>query len=201
MEKLKKIDKRSVRTRSQIRKAVIILLKTKRPDEIRVCEITSLALISRNSFYTHYNSVADVLNDIFNETIYQFDLILNCYSYEEIVENPYNLLKETAMLLIDNSAFSEHVIFSKNSNLFVQGIIDALTDRINNIYLKTRGEENFTTTSYLINFLVSGTVEFLYKWFKDGKPVPFEDLLSQISILVKEGIKMIRGVKNTIIKA
>lgn len=200
MDKNRKIDKRSLRTRSQIRKAVIILLKTKRPDEIKVNEIASLALISRNSFYTHYNSVQDVLNDIFYDTISQFDLILECYTYEEIVLDPYNLLKETAMLLINNSAFSEYVIFSKNSNLFVQGIIDALTERISNIYIKTRGDSNIVI-SYLINFLVSGTVEFLYKWFKDGKVVPFEELLQQISTLIKEGIKMTRDVKKSIIKA
>lgn len=195
MNKILKNDKRSVRTRSVIRKAVMVLLKTKRIDEINVSEIAKIALISRNSFYTHYNTVLDVLDDIFNDISFRFDEILLRYEYNELINNPYPMLKELSAPLVENSAFAEFVVFSKNSTFIVQGIIDSLTDRFYKIYINSR--QDSIKVSYLINFLVSGSVQFVYKWFKDGKNVPFNDVLLQVSALVKEGIKMLREVKNS----
>ncbi|MBE5744000.1 MAG: TetR/AcrR family transcriptional regulator [Clostridiales bacterium] len=195
MEKVKKIDKRSLRTRSLIKKAVIVLLKKKRPNEIAVTEVTKIALISRNSFYTHYNSILDVLDDIFNDVLDSFDLVLSKYDYSEFEKNPYPCLKEISVPLIANSAFSEFVIFSKSSNSFVQGIINALTEKFYNKYLQNRGTSN-ENIPYMVNFLVAGSINFVYKWFVDGKVVPYDVVLKDISNLITEGIKMIRNIKN-----
>ena len=193
--KEKKVDKRSLRTRTVIKRAVAVLLKKKRPDEIAVTEITKIALISRNSFYTHYNSVSDVLNDIFLDITETFDQILVKYDYSEFENNPYPCLKEISVPLFTNTAFAEYVIFSKNSNVFVQNIVDALTDRFYNLYLQNRGTAN-ARIPYMVDFLVSGSIQFVYKWFKDGKTVPFDDVLKDVSALITEGIKTIRSIKN-----
>lgn len=199
MERKVKCDKRSLRTRSVIKKALMVLLKSKRLEDIAVSEITKIALISRNSFYTHYGSVSDVLDDIFSGVIEMFDEVIARYEYDEFTENPYPMLKELTSPLIDNSAFSEFVVFSSNSTLLVQRIIDTLTERFYKVYVKERGDN--LTVSYLINFLVSGCISFIYKWYKDGKPVPLDIILMQISKIVKEGIIMLRDIKNSYINA
>ena len=196
MDKDRKIDKRSLRTRTLIKRAVIILLKKKRPEEIAVTELTKMAVISRNSFYTHYDTIADVLNDILEDIIDMFDQILSKYDYVEFQKDPYPCLKEISILILNNSAFAEYVIFSKQSNHFVQSIVDSLTDRFYKLYLKNRGAAD-EKIPYMVNFLVGGSVEFLYKWFKEGKVVPFDEVLKSISLLITEGIKMIRSIKNS----
>ena len=173
----------------------MVLLKSKRLEDIGVSEITKIALISRNSFYTHYNTVSDVLDDIFSGIIDVFDEVIARYKYSEFIDNPYPMLKELTSPLTDNSAFSEFVVFSNNSTVLVQRIIDTLTERFYNVYVKERGDN--LTVSYLINFLVSGCIYFIYKWYKDGKPVSLDILLMQISKIVKEGIIMLRDVKNS----
>ena len=195
MEKVVKSDKRSLRTRGVIKKALMILLKTKKLEEIGVSEITKLALISRNSFYTHYSSVSDVLDDIFSGIIEVFDEVIARYQYNEFTVNPYPMLKELTSLITDNSAFSEFVVFSNNSTLLVQRIIDTLTERFYKVYVIERSDN--LTVSYMINFLVSGCIQFIYKWYKDGKIVSIDELLMQISKIVKEGIIMLRDVKNS----
>lgn len=190
-----KNDKRSLRTRSVIKKSVMVLLKSKRLDDIGVSEIAKIALISRNSFYTHYNAVSDVLDDIFSDILTRFDEVIVKYDYDEFIENPYPMLKELSSPLTDNSAFSEFVVFSKNSSIIVQRIIDTLTERFYSAYVKKRGE--VTNVAFLINFMVAGNIHFINKWYKDGKPVPFDDILLQISKIVKEGVTMLRDVKNS----
>lgn len=195
MVKKVKCDKRSIRTRSVIKKAVMVLLKTKRLEEIGVSEIAKIALISRNSFYTHYTSVPSVLDDIFLDIVNRFDEVISKYEYDEFTNNPYPMLKELASPLIDNSAFSEFVIFSKNSIVIVQRIIDTLTERFYTVYVNKRGEA--PNVAFLINFMVSGIIQLIYKWYKDDKPVPFNDILEQVSKIVKEGVLMLRDVKNS----
>jgi AcrR family transcriptional regulator len=199
MVKEVKCDKRSLRTRSVIKKAVMVLLKTKRLEEIGVSEIAKIALISRNSFYTHYTSVSGVLDDIFLDIVNRFDDVISKYDYDEFTQNPYPMLKELASPLIDNSAFSEFVVFSKNSIIIVQRIIDTLTDRFYTVYVNKRGE--VPNVAFLINFMVSGIIQLIYKWYKDDKPVPLNDILEQVSKIVKEGILMLRDVKNSYINA
>ena len=195
MLKQVKCDKRSLRTRSVIKKAVMVLLKTKRLEEIGVSEIAKIALISRNSFYTHYTSVPSVLDDIFLDIVNRFDEVISKYEYEEFTQNPYPMIKELASPLIDNSAFSEFVVFSKNSIVIVQRIIDTLTERFYAVYVNKRGV--VPNVAFLINFMVSGIIQLIYKWYKDDKPEPLNDILEQVSKIVKEGILMLRDVKNS----
>ena len=98
-------------------------------------------------------------------------------------------------LSVSLGAFSEFVVFSNNSTLLVQRIIDTLTERFYKVYVIERSDN--LTVSYMINFLVSGCIQFIYKWYKDGKNVAFDIVLMQISKIVKEGIIMLRDVKNS----
>ncbi len=188
-------NKQSRQTRERILKAVFVLMKTEPAGEIKVSEITSLAGISRNSFYTHYSSVENVIEDIIYMLINDFNSVFEKYDYYEFIEDPYPLLNELLVSCKNNKAFSEYVVFSKSGNGIVQGIIDGVTDKFYKIYMEKRGDKR-PSIPYLINFLVSGVVEFVYKWFKDGKPVEFEEVIKKISLLVKNGVIMARQVKN-----
>lgn len=192
-----KNDKRSLRTREYIKNALISLLKNKSPEDITIIEITKLADVSRNSFYTHYKNVSDVLIDVYYDVIGRIETIMQKYSYEDFITNPYPLLNDFTKPFIDNSAFSEYIVFSKNSSLFIQGFVDALTEQFTIVYYKERGNNN-PAMPYLINFLVSGIIGFIYKWLRDKKPVPFEEVLNQASLLIKASIVSIRDIKKEI---
>ncbi|MBR2616619.1 MAG: TetR/AcrR family transcriptional regulator [Clostridia bacterium] len=192
-----KNDKRSLRTRTQIKLAVASLLDKKSPDEINISEITRLADVSRNSFYTHYSTVSDVLLDLYYDVISKISDIMRNHTYEDFISNPYPLLKDFTKPFFEDRLFTEYIVFSKNANMFVQGFIDALTEQFTEIYYKERGNTN-PAMPYLINFLVSGIIGFIYKWFRDNKPVPFEDVLNQASLLIKASIISIRDIKKEI---
>lgn len=189
-----KNDKRSLRTRTQIKTALMSLLKSKSPNAITVSEITTLANVNRNSFYTHYTSIADVMSDIYKSIFDLFSEVYDKYSYADIIENPYSFMKEITLILVENSAFSEYVMFSKDSGKLVQDLIDNFTDKFYVKYMESRNDPN-ESVPYLINFLVGGTIEMLYRWFKNGKSVPIETLLLSVSAMIKEGILSARSVK------
>ena len=193
-----KQDKRSTKTRTKIKTALMVLLKTKSVRDISVCEITALAHVNRNSFYTHYKSVNDVLNDIYESVFSMFSEVYNKYAYSDIVENPYPFMKEITLILVDNVAFSEYVVFSKNSNKLVQDLIDNLTDKFYEMYMAYRKDPN-PIVPYVINFLIGGTIELIYSWFKKGRKDSIEDILICVSAMVKEGVISARSIKRELI--
>ena len=191
------LDARTLNTRSKIKRAVMVLLKNSSPEDIKVTKITTLAKISRNSFYTHYSSVSDVIDDIFNEVVSIFGGIINKIDIDDFIKNPYPYMKEMFAPIYENSAFSEFIVFSKFSTIFMQHLITSITDDFTKIYLQKR-KEYAESMPYLINFAVSGCFHFIYKWYKDGKPVPIEDILSQVSVLILNTAKMLSEVKTKI---
>lgn len=60
-------DKRMLRTREAIRRALLTLLQQKDTAEIRVSELSETAAISRRTFYLHYANVDDAVADLENE--------------------------------------------------------------------------------------------------------------------------------------
>lgn len=192
-----KLDARSVKTRKKIKQAVLVCLKNTAPDDIKVTKVTALSKISRNSFYTHYSSISDVLDDIFKEVELVFDNILTKLDINDFLKAPYPYMKEIFSPLNENAAFSEFIIFSKFSTVFMQRLIDSITDRFIAIYNMQKNDVP-QSIPYLINFAVSGTFHFVYKWYKDGKQAPFDEILLKISILIKNTVQMMSEVKTKI---
>ena len=61
------MDKRMLRTREAIRCALLSLLNQKDASQINVSELTEKAQISRKTFYLHYASVDEALQELENE--------------------------------------------------------------------------------------------------------------------------------------
>ena len=64
MEKVKKIDRRVMKTKKSIRKAFILLINKKDLNDITITELSNLADIDRKTFYLHYETVNDVYKEL-----------------------------------------------------------------------------------------------------------------------------------------
>ena len=62
-------DRRIIRTRKFLRKALIELLKEKPIGKITPTELCKIADINRNTFYSHYSSPEDLLHSLENELL------------------------------------------------------------------------------------------------------------------------------------
>ena len=192
--KITQNNKQSALKRLRIKKAVAVLLKTTAVEDIKVTEITSLSGVSRNTFYTHYSKISDVLKDITADLILDFESVFVKYKYSEISIDPTPLIKELIAMCKKSPAFLEYVVFSNNSNGVLQGTIDALNEKFYSLYSLERGNNNLVP--YLINFLISGVAQYLYKWFKDGQKIEAQELIEQLSSLIKNTVSVLREVKN-----
>ena len=63
-----RIDKRILKTKSNLKSALVELLKTHKIEDISIVELTTLANVNRKTFYLHYNEVSSVFKEIENST-------------------------------------------------------------------------------------------------------------------------------------
>ena len=84
-----KSDRRSIRTKKELKDNLIALLSTGRIIEsISVKELADLADISRSTFYLHYSDIYDLLDDIENDFFDEFRSVFDGFHPEELTESP-----------------------------------------------------------------------------------------------------------------
>ena len=67
MDNFKREDARIMKTRRDLRAALMHLMETRNFDKINVNEICKEAMVNRMTFYKHYNDKYDLLNDVLLE--------------------------------------------------------------------------------------------------------------------------------------
>lgn len=189
-----KQDKRSKRTRSAIKIALLKLLKTKSYGEITVKELTELAGINRNSFYTHYSGVENIFDDLNDVVLFSCDRILSKYTYAQFRKDPYPLLKEIADALSGNRHYMEYLVFTGSPTGFLRKLKDSLCDRLYAVYLTERGDEN-PVVPYMFSFLISGLFEIYYRYFNEKGNVPLETVTVWAAKFMRRCIAVMSDIK------
>ena len=181
-----KTDKRSLKTRKAIKLAFFKLLKCKDVSDINITEITKSAGINRNSFYTHYKSVGNILDDINNDISSFIEGIFEKYPYSIMTTNPHPVITEFSKMLLSNNFIAEYLIFSKSSNELVRKLKNSICEKFYQTYLKSVSEEDLTV-KFIIAYIISGVFEMYYVWFTEGKKTPLNEVEKRISKLILTG--------------
>lgn len=179
----KKQDKRYKITHTKIKRAVTVLIRSKSISDISITEIVKLAGISRNTFYLHFSSIFEVLDEITDEVIANCTTIFVKYSYNDLLIDCYPLVSELFSVYSNNKYLTDNVLFSPYGNNFIQKFSVSLTDTIYSSFI-SRYNNNYKI-AYRISFVVSGILGVFYKWVIDGKPINIEEMIQNISEHIK----------------
>jgi len=188
-----KQDKRSVRTRKLIKLALLKLVRTKDIEEISITELTALAGINRNSFYTHYDNIYNILDDINCDIVSTIDNIVSKYTYHSFREDPYPLLHNFSEVITGNKYFTEYLLFSGSSGELIKKLKEMLCERFYKIYVTERGNDH-PHVKYMLSFLVGGVFDVYQMWFTNDKDVPLDEITHKTADLLKRGIVVMREI-------
>lgn len=110
---MNKDDRRSKRTENALKKALAELLRDKELKDITIKELTDTADIHRATFYTHYEDIFDLYQQIEDKVISELFNMINkktSHNYEEtykaVIDYIYDNLEAFSMLLGKNSSHS-----------------------------------------------------------------------------------------------
>lgn len=173
--KVKKMNKSSLQTDTIIKETLAILLNQNYDlNSITVTDLIRKAGISRSSFYTHYNSINDLVESIQNETL---EVLSNDISSFTNIDDIYKYIDKIIDILKENEYFYKYILNSEEALKFANNIIDNLTD-ILLIYFKNKDLE--------VNFYTYGCAILIIKHFRNEKYS-----LNEISLFMKKTLKQL----------
>lgn len=173
--KVKKLNKSSLQTDTIIKETLAILLNQNYDlNSITVTDLIRKAGISRSSFYTHYNSINDLVESIQNETL---EVLSNDISSFTNIDDIYKYIDKIIDILKENEYFYKYILNSEEALKFANNIIDNLTD-ILLIYFKNKDLE--------VNFYTYGCAILIIKHFRNEKYS-----LNEISLFMKKTLKQL----------
>ena len=171
--KVKKINKLSVQTDEIIKESLAILLNEKYDlNGITVTDLIKKAGISRSSFYTHYNSINDLVESIQEETL---EVLSSDITNFNNINDIYNYIDKIFEILKNNEFFYRSLLNSEEAFKFANNIIDKLTDRLL-VYFNNKELE--------VNFYTYGCAILLIKYCRFDKYS-----LDDINLFMKKTLK------------
>ena len=184
------MDKRVMKTRRAIHSAMTRLLSVKPIEEITVTELSNAAEINRKTFYSYYNSVYMVAEEMEDEIVERFEDTLRKIDFETLLQDPQTTFNTLARIIASDLDFYETILTNRNQVYFLQKIITSLKERIMALYFD-RNSKDFELQEYMLEYIISGLVSVYQKWFKSGRKTDMEELSKYISMLAVNGVKSI----------
>ena len=171
-------DLRIVKTRTNIKNSLIDLLAEKNVSKITVTELAEKAMINRKTFYRHYNTVQDVVDDIIN------DVISHAKKSDRDGNNLVNQLNFIGLSIVENKEQINKIL--KNSpEVFGSGRSVELLKRFIEVSIRpVLNFKNETKLKYLVEFVVSGFISVYVRWFNDGCAESSEKLADAVKEFV-----------------
>ena len=184
------MDKRVMKTKRAIQSAMTRLLSVKPIEEITVTELSNAAEINRKTFYSYYNSVYMVAEEMEDEIVERFEDTLRKIDFETLLQDPQTTFNTLARIIASDLDFYETILTNRNQVFFLQKIITSLKERIMALYFD-RNSKDFELQEYMLEYIISGLVSVYQKWFKSGRKTDIEELSKYISMLAVNGVKSI----------
>ena len=175
-------DLRIVKTRTNIKNSLIDLLAEKNVSKITVTELAEKAMINRKTFYRHYHTVQDVVDDI------NYDIINNVVSLAKNSDrdsnNLVNQLNFIGISIVENKEQIKKIL--KNSpEVFGSGRSVELLKRFIEVSIRpVLNFKNEAKLKYLVEFVVSGFISVYVCWFNGGCAESSEKLADAVNEFV-----------------
>ncbi len=184
------MDLRVERTKRSITNAFLELRSKKPLEKITVKELSELAYINKATFYSHYNDIYDLSEQLENETI---EMILSNFSNsEEWIANPKATTEALANAFISYENII-HILFSGNRfSVLVTKSEEMIKNRI---YLLRPAYKNNIELDIILTYLIQGGFHvFLTK----TEEVDTTELIDIVGTISERMLKIDKNIKATI---
>ena len=180
-----KVDLRVIKTETAIKKAFKDLLIEMPYEKITIKELCEKAVINRKTFYLHYNSIDDVLEQFQEELaaeyfdrIKDFDHIANVEKMIEI----FFLFSE------EQGEFYEKILCNYNYDYIHKQTTNKLNVKVQD-NLKSIHRFSKEKQSIILAYINSSVLGIYRQWIKDGKKLSVKQVIEMTSIFVKSGLE------------
>lgn len=185
------MDRRIEKTKQAIKNAYFEILKEKKGGKISITEIARRANIDRKTFYLHYESTDEILNDICENVITETLKDINDRNDNENTDISINKLLELLTEKAAENLDMFKVLYSRDEGR-------SLFDKLKNILINIVTEEtkdsfglNETEFRIYLEFYLSGIISVYSLWLADKLPMTIDEISG---IVTKATLKGAEGI-------
>lgn len=178
-----KEDRRIIRTRNNLKGAMLKLLEEKDFKDISITEIAKLANCNRVTFYSHYESSAQLLEDIFREYL---EKLTQCFTESFKGKKSFSLADPTRTISIFTFVYENPFVFTLmlkgeiipgSQNIFCEAIAKISRE---DLMLKEEVWVDLEAINYYETYALLGL--FIY-WIKTNFESSPEEMAKRIAFL------------------
>ena len=171
----KKVDRRVIKTRRQLKKGLAALMKEKSVNQITVKELVEEVDINRSTFYLHFKDIQDLLREIEDNMEAQIKRAIEEHPIVSGNENAFYFIEDMFRVLDEEREISKALIGPNGDMGFIHRI-----ERI--IKENSRGtlEKMFPgkkeDLKYFYAFCLSGCLGLVKVWLNEGEEKSPEEM-------------------------
>jgi AcrR family transcriptional regulator len=180
-------DRRIRKTESQLRDALITLMKEKSLTEITVREISNVADINRGTFYLHYKDVNDLVEQTGNEIFNEFTTVLNARTLDELKDNTALIFQDVFSYMSENAELYSVLLSRKGDIAFLQRLKDLIKEKCYKNWDAWYNEEKNCYFETFATFIVGGCVGVVQDWLAGGMTEPPEEIALMVHDIIMMG--------------
>lgn len=156
-----RLDVRVLKSKNKLNIAILDLLRSKDKEEITVSELCKLASVNRNTFYSHYKDVNELVDEVRANYLEVFlkqirDLSVRGESLQKVLT-----------VLLESIAYNHDtftILFKdRNDSTFLHTLVQlALKDAIEDLKLQS----DVVSKSDINDYIIGGVVSMVNSWIK-----------------------------------
>ncbi|MFA1822929.1 TetR/AcrR family transcriptional regulator C-terminal domain-containing protein [Virgibacillus oceani] len=197
-----KTDRRKIRTKKLLRKALVEVIAEKGVNQITVSALTDKADINRGTFYLHYMDAPDFLEQVKQEiwvALKQRMEKLNPYDYLLFAakKEPDPAMVKVISYFAEHADFFMAMLGPKGDPAFARQIMDLLKqNHISKIMnLQPDLGEAIVPKDYLITYFAASNLSILLHWMETGMHQPPSAIALMITHIVGSGARHLLGIE------
>ena len=167
-----KIDRRVRKTKALLQNSLLELMKAKPLKNITIKELVDHADVNRSTFYLHYSSIYDIIEEMEQSLLDQVCQIFDTYPDDYNEENSFSFISAMLQIVFDNLETCNILLDPKYNTKFIEKIQMVLDKKVEERMQHILGQD-FRISSYLSSFYITGCMGMLRTWRLDeNRPIP-----------------------------
>lgn len=184
-----KTDRRVLYTKMFLRESLLELMKEKPVDKITPTELCRHAQINRNTFYSHYYTVRDLLQEIEEEFSAQImESLMNRMSASTTLD----VLQELCELFYEKKDLFQILLSPNGDAAFMERFISLGKSYIINTWEEAGVRLSEEKMDMIFSFIINGSIAILREWATSNMretPTQVAELINCITLFGITGFK------------
>ena len=166
--KVKKLDRRQIRTKRRIREALTVLVMEKPVEKITIKELAERADIDRKTFYLHYGSISEVLSEMQQELLSKLESVISGYDLFQPDFDALAMFREINDIILESSDFYRRMLIMDRYSFFYDKFKEAMKVYLTGKYTRQLEDASLShiKLDLYLEYITTGILAAYVHWLR-----------------------------------